>query len=102
MKTLVALALIAILTESGLSLAASINDRQQNQRERISQGARPGEVTRHEARQITKQQKRIASREAQFKSDGVYTKRERASIQHSLNKSSANIYRKKHNDTNRL
>jgi hypothetical protein len=101
MKKLITLGLAVIVTASSSVFAASINDRQQNQRARISNGINSGEITRPEAKRMINQQHNIAVKEARFKSDGTFTRRERANVQNSLNKSSANIYRKKHNRADR-
>ena len=90
-----------LILASSHSLAASINERQANQQGRISQGIMSGELTRREATSLAVQQHKVARKEARFRSDGVLTKRERANLQYSLNKSRANIKHKKHNHRDR-
>ena len=68
MKTMIA-------TLIGLSVvaapaAAGINGRQHNQRARIAQGVRSGELTRGETRQLARQQYRIARTEHRMRRDG--------------------------------
>lgn len=74
-----------------------INKRQVNQKSRIGQGIRSGELTRGEVHRLGHQQARIHRKEAHFKSDGKFTKRERVNVHRSQNRASKNIYRKKHN-----
>jgi hypothetical protein len=74
-----------------------INKRQVNQRKRIGQGIRSGELTRGEAARLGHQQVRIHRQERRFKSDGTFTKRERVRVHKKQNRASKNIYRKKHN-----
>lgn len=89
-----------LLVVSSHTMAANdlINERQNNQHNRIAQGVVTGEITRGEATKLGIQQYKIVRKEARFKSDGVLTKRERAKLQYSLNKSSSNINKKKNND----
>ncbi|MDO8960326.1 MAG: hypothetical protein Q7U85_11395 [Rhodocyclaceae bacterium] len=73
-----------------------VNARQSNQRERIGQGIRSGELTRGEARQLGAEQRAIRQEERQYKSDGVLTKAERKDLQQDLNVASRDIYNEKH------
>ncbi|HEY8461084.1 MAG TPA: hypothetical protein VIM99_11925 [Blastocatellia bacterium] len=82
--------------------AQGINERQRNQRERIRQGVRSGELTRVEAARLRRQQARIGLMEARARrSGGEFTLRERARIQRQLNRSSRAIYRQKHDRQDR-
>lgn len=78
-----------------------INKRQHNQKRRIGQGMRSGELTRGEARKLGQQQSRIQHKKRRFKADGVFTKKERARIHKSQNGLSKRIYRLKHNNRKR-
>ena len=49
-------ALLLLLTVSGTSYCATINERQANQKERIQKGIESGELTRREATRMIKQQ----------------------------------------------
>ncbi|BAN35645.1 hypothetical protein SCD_n01834 [Sulfuricella denitrificans skB26] len=73
-----------------------VNARQVNQRERIQQGVRSGELTRGEARQLGTEQRSVRQEERQYKSDGVLTKTERKDLQQDLNVVSKDIYNEKH------
>ena len=75
----------------------SINQRQENQQRRIDNGAANGSVTKAEYARLEKQQYRIETREQRMReSGGTFTLKERARVQHSLNRASGTIYRQKH------
>jgi len=80
----------------GVARDPGVNARQVNQRERIQQGIRSGELTRGEVRQIGAEQRAIRQEERQYKSDGVLTKAERKDLQQDLNVASKDIYNQKH------
>lgn len=101
MKTLLTISLVTLLGATSLSFAESIDQRQHQQKHRIVQGLGSGELTGREAHRLASQQRQTARTEARFKSDGNFTRRERAIVQHQLNHSSRNIYRKKHNKLSR-
>ncbi|GAO35603.1 hypothetical protein SCT_0994 [Sulfuricella sp. T08] len=73
-----------------------VNARQSNQRERIQQGIRTGELSRGEARQLGAEQRTIRQEERQYKSDGVMTKAERKDLHQDLSVASKDIYNEKH------
>lgn len=94
------------LAFSTVSLAQSnrtpgVNKRQVNQRQRINQGVRSGEITRGEYRRIQNQQQDVRQEKREAKADGVVTRRERAEIHQEQNQSSRKIYRAKHNRRDR-
>ena len=75
----------------------NINQRQQNQRERIGNGVRSGELTARETARLAREQAHIYRMEARLRQSGdEFTRRERARVQHQLNQSSRHIYRQKH------
>lgn len=80
----------------GATRDPGVNARQANQRERIEQGVRSGELTRSEARQLGTEQRAIRQEERQYKSDGVLTKDERKDLQQDLNVASRDIASQKH------
>lgn len=73
-----------------------VNARQQNQRQRIGQGMRSGELTKDETRGLAQEQRAIRQEERQYKSDGVLTKDERKDLHQDMNAASRNIYNEKH------
>lgn len=66
--------------------------------ERIEQGIRTGQITRHEAFRLREQQARIERIEARARADGVVTERERARIEFAQEELSRNIRFERHND----
>ncbi|NLR76415.1 hypothetical protein [Leeia aquatica] len=79
----------------------SINDRQQEQRERIEQGVKSGELTWHETARLAREQRHIKREEARYRADGELTARERADLQRDLNKASRDIHGQKHDAQDR-
>src|SRR5215216_6763287 len=75
----VLLSAVFVLGLSVVSLAHTpvINRRERNERGRIAQGIRSGELTRREAARLRAEQFRIRSYEARAKSDGSLTRSER-------------------------
>jgi len=74
-----------------------VDQREQNQRARIRQGVKSGELTRNEARQLVKKEAKIRSVERKAKSDGEITRKEARKLNRFLDKSSRDI-RKQKND----
>jgi len=98
-KTLVFLALI--LAASAVAASAQsrrcINAREHRQQERIAQGVRSGELTSRETFRLERQEQRIDRQEDRFRESGDgLSPRERAKLEHELNRESRNIYRQKH------
>jgi hypothetical protein len=75
--------------------------RQQNQRERIVNGAQSGELTRRETGRLVAGQVHLNRVEQRAKSDGVVTKRERVHMQREANQQSHRIHRQKHDAQDR-
>ena len=73
-----------------------VNARQHNQRERIQQGVRSGELTRKETRHVAEDQRDIRQLERGYKSDGKLTGAERRDLTHEQNQASRDIYKQKH------
>src|SRR4051812_10540933 len=78
-----------------------INARQHHQRERIQQGVRSGELTRHETRRLAEEQRDVRQLERAYKSDGTLTGAERRDLRHEQNQASRDIYRQKHDAQDR-
>ena len=110
MKTLSA----ALLTVAGVLAVASasqadtrntrdphVNARQQNQRERIQQGVKSGELTHGEAQELRTERRDIRDLEQTYKSDGTLTHEERQDLHQQLNHQSQEIYEEKHDDETR-
>ncbi len=103
MKKIVALfsffAFGLIITASAQTPA--VDDRQQNQRQRIQQGVASGELTRREAAHSRHDQRRIRRAEHVAKSDGTVTNGERARLHHMQNTASRQLSRNKHDAQDR-
>lgn len=73
-----------------------VNARQHRQTHRIGQGIKSGELTRHEARGLAKDQRDVRQLERAYKSDGSLSGAERRDLHHEQNQASRDIYRQKH------
>lgn len=69
---------------------------QHSQRQRIEQGVRSGELTRHEARRLMAEQRAIEAEERRYLADGVLTQWERTDLMRDLNVASRHIYNETH------
>ena len=72
-----------------------IDQRQENQAERIEKGVESGRITQGEENKLEAQQNRIEKAEDRAKADGVVTRAERARLSRRENVANRNIYRKK-------
>ncbi len=72
-----------------------VDARQKVQKERIKDGVKSGELTKHEVKKLAREQKKIKRHEVKAKADGEVTKRERAKLQKEQNRSSRHIAREK-------
>lgn len=99
MRNTILIAAIGSLTMLATAMPASarINERQQNQQQRIGNGIAKGKLTPREAVRLEKQQSHIARYEQRSRADGRgLTKVERARLEHMQDRASKNIYRQKH------
>ena len=74
---------------------------QTNQKQRIAQGVKSGELTKKETKNLVRQQRNIRRTKKVAKSDGVVTKKERAVINGKQRAANRNIRRKKNNGRKR-
>lgn len=82
-----------------LSVTASAqNGRSAVQHKRIKAGAKSGELTHHERKQLARQQRHIRAEKREARADGVVTGKEHREIRREERRASRNIYRKKHNN----
>ena len=95
--------LIAAETVYGQSQAPSygtndpgIQQRMQNQENRIDQGIRSGQLTPKEAGKLEAEQAKIRQTEQRMKSDGNLTAKERQKLDNMQDRASSHIYRHKH------
>jgi hypothetical protein len=72
-----------------------VDHRQANQRARIKQGWRSGDLNRKQVARLQGNQRQIAKMERRFGSDGHYDRFERRIIKHKLDRASKRIWRMK-------
>ncbi len=92
----------AFIATTAVASAASINDRQDYQANRIEQGRKTGKITWTEGLKLRAEQKRIANKEAQYKSDGYLSKSERRSISYMQNDAAEHIADEKNDGRRRV
>jgi hypothetical protein len=103
-----ALMVASVLSVAGLSQAEAgvrdpgVNNRQQNQQQRIKQGVRSGELTRRETGALAREQRDVRQLERAYKSDGDLTRAERVDLHQEQNQASRHIYNQKHDAQDRL
>jgi hypothetical protein len=81
--------------------AQTVRQHSKNQRHRIAQGVKSGELTRAESRNVVKDQKEVHQEVKAAKADAVITRNERKDIKQDQRQNSRKIYRKKHNGRDR-
>ncbi len=91
-----ALALSVTLPALAQTNTPNIDQRQQNQQQRIDQGVQSGALTTREANRLDKGQEHVQNMEDKAKSDGTVTAQERKRLQQAENVQSRHIYRQKH------
>ena len=93
------IAVILALSATALPALAGtprLDAREQNQRERIAQGIRSGELTRPEARRLVRGEVRLHRHERLARADVVITRAERYRLDRHADRMSGRIYRQKH------
>jgi uncharacterized membrane protein YebE (DUF533 family) len=105
MKKLTLISTLALALMSTQSFANDntpvLDKRQVNQKVRIAQGVKSGELTAKETARLIKGQKQLQRMENRAKADGVVTAKERAKLQHKANKESKKIFHNKHDQQKR-
>ncbi|MFN3624809.1 MAG: hypothetical protein ACK4TP_12190 [Hyphomicrobium sp.] len=96
MNKIILAAATALIATTAAASAASIDDRQEYQAKRIEQGRKSGKITWTEGLKLRAEQKRIANKEADFKSDGYLSKSERRQLRYMQNNASEHISDEKH------
>jgi hypothetical protein len=94
-KVAISLAL-SVAALPALAGTPRLDAREHNQRDRIGQGMRSGELTRPEARRLVRGQIGLHRAERHAKADGVVTRGERCRLENRADRMSARIYRQKH------
>ena len=93
---LAALFVLAFTLASNAQNTPVVDAREQNQKERIKDGVKDGDLTKVEAARLRKQQRNIKKTEAKAKADGDITPEERLRLEHKQNKASRKIAKQKH------
>jgi len=94
---------LSVLLSAGVMLAtanaATIAKRRTNQQARIAQGARSGQLTKHETARLERHQAHITRQVHRDRAanGGHLTTGERRQVRHEQNRNSRQIYRAKHN-----
>lgn len=92
----------AVLMTTGLAFAQpnEINQRRENQQDRIAQGVRSGQLTAGETSRLESREARLNHevRADRYAHDGHLTAPERRQVNRQQNQLSRSIYREKHND----
>ena len=96
----IALIATALIASTAAVSAASIDDRQDYQASRIERGRQSGKITWTEGLKLRAEQRRIANKEAAFRSDGYLSKSERRTLRYMQNDASEHIADEK-NDARR-
>jgi hypothetical protein len=92
---------LAALAAPALAGTPRLDAREHNQRQRVAQGVRSGELTRPEARRLVRGEVGLHRAERYAKSDGVVTRAERFRLENRADRMSARIYRQKHDAQSR-
>ena len=93
---LVACAVLAFPALAQTTSTPRIDQRQQNQQQRIDQGVSSGQLNQKEAARLEKGQARVQKMENKATSDGKVTAKERRRIESAQDRQSRRIYRQKH------
>lgn len=88
---------VVSLAQEGNHQPKPINERQQHQRHAIRDGVQDGDISRRELAGLAKEQNQIRRQERVFRSDGDFTRVERARVHRQLNQSGRHIRRAKKN-----
>jgi Ni/Co efflux regulator RcnB len=93
--TIIALGLFGVFAAGQITSRA--DKRQKNQKHRVKNGVKSGEITNREAKSIKSGTKTVNRYEAKEKSDGKIRWKERAGLQPKEKRASRKIYRMKKN-----
>lgn len=91
-----ALATLALPGFAQNTNSPGVDQRQENQQNRIGNGVENGQLTAGEAARLERKEAVINKQEERMKSDGNFTARERARIHREQNAMSRRIYKQKH------
>jgi len=99
MKHFIVNTLAGAVVVVGTLSAATVNQRRENQRDRIAQGVRSGQLTAHETGRLEGREARVNHQIRDDREDhgGELTGHERAQVDREQNRIGNSIYRDKHN-----
>ena len=91
-------ALCILVTGSAAAQPATpvVTERQENQKARIAEGVKSGELTHREAAKLRAEQRAIRAEKRMAKADGMVSPAERAKLRRDQNRASRDIHRQKH------
>lgn len=95
--SLLAAAALALTLPAAAQTAPVVQQRKDNQQQRIGEGVENGSLTAGETHRLEKQETHLNKEERRMKADGNLTPAERARLQRQQNRMSSEIYRDKHN-----
>lgn len=101
LRKLAIAAVLTALTAPAFAATPAVDAREANQRQRIAQGVRTGELTRPETRRLAAGEVRLRRAERRAKCDGVVTRAERIRLHRRADRMSARIWRQKHDPQTR-
>lgn len=87
---------VALAQSSDTTSTKRIDQRQENQQQRIDKGVQSGQLTDKEAKRMQKGQARVQKMEDKAMADGKMTKKERKKIEKAQDRESKKISRQKH------
>lgn len=100
MKKLIMALFVAAIASTGIyaqNQTPGINQTQKDQKARIHQGVKSGELTKGETKKLVNEQRKINHEKQLAKADGKVTPVERKIIKHDQKKANKHIYKMKHN-----
>ncbi len=100
-KTITIISLAAAFAAAPVMSQDRVDNRQDNQRERIENGIKDGSLTRQEAKKLIMEQKRIAALEGKLQADGELNKKDKARLEKRQDKASVRIAKDKHDGQTR-
>jgi hypothetical protein len=99
-KSIVAIALFTVVSATSFAQTATTTAKPvstiKNDRQRIRQGVKSGELTKTEAARLKVQTAKVNQERKEYKSDGVVTTEERKDLRQDKKKLSRRIYKQKH------
>lgn len=90
--------MLAIGSAQAQAIADPSTKTEIRQRARIAEGRADGSLTRHEKKQLKRQQRHIRRMKKKAAADGTITPGEKQKITKAQRRANRNIYRKKHNN----